>query len=425
MQSYGNLLDPTRRLRTPLGIKGEKSTIIITNNPSSIEPNQLLTIRFPNLGPDDVIVPGSPKLGFKISLDSDDDPNRTIVNNLGRAIIKRMVIKLDGREIQSIDDAGVLFCYTDLWLSKYEREDLVGQGIQAANVAKLRIKAGDAVTSNKGDNALAAVYKNRFYFPLDFELLHSHLPFHQGSFNDRLSYEIIFNDYSQVVISSDNDASYTITDIALEYEVVTHTELSRMIRGQYDKLAIYYDRIVRYRQFNKDLLDAFWTLNINSPARSFKGVLLLFVKESNYNRDSENFINPNISKVSVVIEGKPNQLFANGMMGFQQFDEIRKILGGGRLRTDTVDLISKDLHLHDTRLQDYLVNKFALWLDFRTIPTNELHGSGRRIENGTDGITIELHREASARSESVTVYMYIIMDAQLNIENGRLKDLVY
>ena len=62
MLQPGNLLDPTRRLKTPLGIKGDKSTVIITNNPSSIEPNQMLTIRFPNLGPDDVIVPGTYRL---------------------------------------------------------------------------------------------------------------------------------------------------------------------------------------------------------------------------------------------------------------------------------------------------------------------------------------------------------------------------
>lgn len=424
MQSYGTLLDPARRLRTPLGIKGEKSTVIITNNPSSIEPNQLLTVRFPNLGPDDVIVPGSPKLTFKITLDSDSDPNRTIVKNLGKAIIKRLVIKLDGREVQSIDDAGVLFCYTDLWLSKNEREDMVAQGIQTVNVAKLRVGAADG-SENKKDKAVATAFSNRFCFPLDFELLHSHLPFHQGSFNDRLSFEIYFNDYSQVIASTDSTATYAISNISLEYELVTHAELSRVIKNQYDKLAIYYDRIVRYRQYEKDKTEALWNLNMNTPARSFKGVLLLFTKNNDFERDTEKFINPHINKVTVVIEGKPNQIFANGMLPFHQFDEVRKIFGGGRLRTETTDLISKDLHLHDIRLEDYLTNKYALWLDFRTIPANELHGSGRRIENGTEGITFQIERTADTGSGTITLYMFVIMDAQLNIENGRLKDVVY
>ena len=198
-----------------------------------------------------------------------------------------------------------------------------------------------------------------------------------------------------------------------------------MIRNQYDKLAIYYDRIIRYRQFNKDTKETLWTINMNSPARSFKGVLMLFVNQKNYARDSEEFMNPNITKVSVVIEGKPNQLFANGMLPFHQYDECRKLLAGGRLRSDVVDHVSKDLHLHDTRLDQYLVNKFALWLDFRTIPNNDLHGSGRRIDSGTDGVSLEFQRDPDIKSETITVYMYVIMDAQLNIENGRLKDLVY
>ena len=424
MLQPGNLLDPTRRLKTPLGIKGDKSTVIITNNPSSIEPNQMLTIRFPNLGPDDVIVPGTSRLSFKITLDSVTDANRTIVNNLGRAIVKRLVIKLDGREVQSIDDADVLFCYTDLWLSTNERDDLVGQGIQTPNVAKLRVKAGDASEAKKKEVALAATFKNRFYVPLDFELLHSHLPFHQSSFNDGLSYEIYFNDYSEVIISSDTNAVYTITDISLEYEIVTHPELCRQIRNQHERLAIYFDRIVRYRQFNKSKKDALWNINMNTPARSFKGILMLFTDQPRFGRDTEDFLNPDITKVTCIIEGKPNQIFANGMLPFHQFEEIRKILGGGYLRTDLADQVSTDFHLHDTRLDQYLTNRYALWLDFRTIPTNALHGSGRRIDSGTEGITLQIDRDPKG-SGDITVYMYVVMDAQLNIENGRLKDLVY
>ena len=33
----------------------------------------------------------------------------------------------------------------------------------------------------------------------------------------------------------------------------------------------------------------------------------------------------------------------------------------------------KHLQLYDLSLGEYLVNKFALWLDFRTIDENELH----------------------------------------------------
>ena len=42
-------------------------------NPSEIDQNQLLLVRFPNLGSDDVIVPGMANLSFNIELSSTTD----------------------------------------------------------------------------------------------------------------------------------------------------------------------------------------------------------------------------------------------------------------------------------------------------------------------------------------------------------------
>ena len=57
---YRNKLNPERSLRTakPKGIKGTRQKVIVTHNPSEIDKNQLLLVRFPNLGSDEVIVPG-------------------------------------------------------------------------------------------------------------------------------------------------------------------------------------------------------------------------------------------------------------------------------------------------------------------------------------------------------------------------------
>ena len=63
---YGNKLNPEHSLRTAKGIKGTRQKAIVTHNPSEIDQNQLLLVRFPNLGSDDVIVPGMANLSFKI-----------------------------------------------------------------------------------------------------------------------------------------------------------------------------------------------------------------------------------------------------------------------------------------------------------------------------------------------------------------------
>ena len=426
MAAYGEKLNPLRRYREPLGHKGHRQSVVTTNNPSTIDENQILTVRFPNLGPEDLIVPGTARLAFKIDLESDSDANRKLVNNLGRAIVKKICIRLEGQEILSIDDSDIFFLYSDLWLTENKRSDLVYQGIQTENVCKLRIDAGDKDTSKNKDVMLANTFGNRFYIPLDFELLTTHMPYCQSALNDRLSYELTFNNYNKVILSDDPQAKYKISEISLEYEIVTSNQLSRNIRDQFQsKVSVYYDRILRHSYSIKDKQDLVWNINLNTPARSMKGILMLFqIPTAEYGRKCEEFYNPKIKRVSLVIEGKPNQLFSSGATPLYFYDECRKLFAGGRLNNPSVDLVSKDLHLHDVRLSEFLFKKYALWLDFRTTDDSSLHGSGRRIENGSEGITLQIEKEADGTGP-INVYTFVISDAQMNIENGRLTKLVY
>ena len=59
---------------------------------------------FPSLGSDDVIIPGMANLSFNVELISTIDANRTLVSNIGRAIIKKLAVKFERNEIMSIDD---------------------------------------------------------------------------------------------------------------------------------------------------------------------------------------------------------------------------------------------------------------------------------------------------------------------------------
>ena len=424
--TYGEKLNPYRKYREPLGIKGVKQSVVTTHNPSVVDQGDRLTVRFPNLGRDDVIVPGTVKLAFEIELES-EDPNRTVVQNLGRAIVKEITIKLDSREIFSLTDSDIFYTYVDLWLSKNERDDLAYQGIQSELLSKSQLGAqnGANTAANASIQAIVKTYRNRFYIPLDFEILTCTSPFLQSALNDRLSYELVFNDYKRVVMCDKSDGKYKISGISLEYDIVTNPELAGIIRRNYDsKAVIYYDRILRHRREVKNKADTVWNFNLNTPARSFKGILMLFqIPNEPFERKSEEYYNPLIKHVSLIIEGKPNQLYASGLLPYQHFDEIRKFLGGGRLRNPTVDLISKDLHVHDVRLDEYLTNKYGLWLDFRTTDDSVLHGSGRRIE-GSDGVTIQVHKEKTADSP-VDVYIFIVSDAQINLEKGRLNEVMY
>ncbi len=427
MTTYGRKLNPYRRLREPLGVKGIRQSITIPNNPSTIDQAQQLLVRFPDLGASDLIVPGTARLAFTIKLTSTDD-NRKVVQNLGRAIVKKMCIKISGNEIMSIDDADVYHIYSDLWKTKQERNNLVYQGIDESkdsNVTKLRVDAGDGDDSKLADKAIAETFGNRYYIPLDFELLEAHMPFYQSGLGDRLEYELTFNEYSRVITAS-AAASYEINNICLEFDMVTHPDLATMVRNQYiGAMAILYDRILRARTIVKNKSDTLWNINLNTPSRSMKGILMVFEEQAAaFARNSEKFYNPKITKVEVIIEGVPNQLYSQGMKAYHMWDEIQKQFSGGNKNHPNVDIVSKDLNLSDVSVSEYLTTKYALWLDLRTTDDNSLHGNGRRIENASEGVTIQVSKTAEAAGP-INIYLFIIQDAQLNIENGRFVSALY
>ena len=274
------------------------------NNPSTIGPGELLTIRFPDLKENQVIIPSTTKLTFNITLVG-KDVNRTLVGNLGRNIIRKLVVKLEGNEIISIDDYDVLYSYYDYWKCKTERLNTVFQGIveadgQTENAIKHWINATDK-TNNAKDQTVASTYDNRFCIPLDFEILESSLPLYQYGLGSRLTYELPFAGYSDVIKATDPDATYTISNISLEFDTIINASLASQIRTEYMKSSILYDRILRARIIPLDKSDTSFSVDINSPSKSLKGVLLIFTQE---------FYNPKIMKVEVTVEGVPNELYA-------------------------------------------------------------------------------------------------------------------
>ena len=140
-------------------------------------------------------------LSFNIELTSTIDQNRTLVSNIGRAIIKKLAVKFEGNEIMSVDNFDVLACYQDLWKTKSEKRNAIREGIIStdecmANCIRLRINAGNKDATNSEDKAIADAYGNKFIIPLGFEMLDSVAPYYQAGLGNRLCYELTFNDYN-------------------------------------------------------------------------------------------------------------------------------------------------------------------------------------------------------------------------------------
>ena len=112
------------------------------------------------------------------------------------------------------------------------------------------------------------------------------------------------------------------------------------------------------------------------------------------------------------------------MRGFQQWEEARKFLAGATKKSATINNVLKDIEISNVSLGAYYTSKFCLALDLRTTDDDQLHGSGRRIENASEGITLQIAKKAETAGD-LNIYVYLIMDGQLNIEDGRFVYALY
>ena len=87
-----------------------------------------------------------------------EDANRTVLQNLGRSIVKKTVVKISGNEVLSIVDSDVFKCYGDLWKTASERNNEQYRGIDASgnrNTTRIRIDAGNKDETVATDKAIA------------------------------------------------------------------------------------------------------------------------------------------------------------------------------------------------------------------------------------------------------------------------------
>ena len=312
----GDKLNPQRSYRKGFALKGLCQHIIKTNNPNTIGPDELLTVRFPNLKENQLIIPSTTKLTFNISL-AGTDVNRTLVKNLGRNIIRKLIVKLEGNETISFNDSDILYSYYDCWKCAIERHNAVFQGIveadgQMENAIKHRINAGDEA-NDVNDITVASIYDNKFCIPLDFEILEPSLPLYQYGLGSHLTYELTFADHSNVSKATNPNATCMISNISLEFDTVMNASLASQVRTEYMKSSILYDRILRGCIIPLNDSSTSFLVDINSLSKSLKGVLLIFTKErsaTKFDRNTEEFLNPKITKVEVTVEGVPNELYA-------------------------------------------------------------------------------------------------------------------
>ena len=406
-------INPSRSNRIMKAERAHRQHVVLTHNPSSIEPGQTLQVRFPNLGENDVIAPKSFYISFALNLKGKKDEARTVVPNIGRKIIKTFKIYFEGNEVLRISNYDEISTYMDFWLSKNDKARRVFQGIDDADALKLRV-ARKGATGDAGKTAVAKTFGNRFRIPIDFELLNDIGPYHQASLADKLEIKLTFNDKKAIILAStatlataaDADYDYSLTDIRTEWDQITSPSLAMSMRSVYQRLALPFTRVFEHRFMTINKSDPVVNLSINAPSKSLSKILILAVDLDDRKQfaHTEKFRNLDITKVNVGIEGveKVNALYASGMQTHNTYDQIVKVFNE-----------------NGVTLREFLTEKYALCFDLRPSIDDVLHGNGVNLQNTSEGITLEIHRVSGTGTGKLNLHIFVFQDALLNISGGR------
>ena len=341
--------------------------------------------------------------------------NNFLVNNVSRALVNRLTVKFAGEILQDTDGYDLFKLYEDLFLTEKERSNRLSEGIQSEDLAKIRCNAGDKKTTGVDkEKKLNGIYGNKYRIPIDHEILKNHGVFFPRALSGELLFELILAPASNVVKGTDvTKLAYELTNIQLEYEVIHSKSLADEVESNYKNgKRLMYEHVTHHKTitFSKGT-DSIINASINVPRRSMKGFLLLFYEGYvGGARDSEKTFNPDITEVKVTVNGIPNKIYSQGMKTRDFWEEIFRRFGKENSSLDATDFYAGD--------------RFALFIDLRSMKENNLHGSGLRLVNTKEGIQLSIKRNTSG-SGNAKFNIFILSDAQINIVNKELESVTY
>ena len=267
------------------------------------------------------------------------------------------------------------------------------------------------------ENKLESVYKNKFKINLDHQILTDHGAFYPQALYNDLTFELTLAPAAQVVRGSDTSKLvYKLKNIQLKYEVIRSKSLADDAASTYSYGKEFaYDCIMREHVVDVNRgTDGRLNIRVYPQRRSLNGLLLLFIVPYTAGaRDSEHYLNPDITKVSVTVNGSPNRVYNEGITGIDMWREASRFFEPKRGGSPNMSLTK------------YLTsNKFGLFIDFRSMADTTLHGNDQRLVNTQNGIQLTLERNTTS-SGTVKCHIFSISDSQMNLMNKQLQSVQY
>ena len=168
-----------------------------------------------------------------------------------------------------------------------------------------------------------------------------------------------------------------------------------------EKTSIHYTKAtsIHYQALSKK--DITWKIDVNNLSFwSLQGLLLLFFdKRDDFANTNEEFYNPSINKILVLINGISLQLYRAGLQARDIYRELKKYLYKEH---------------SDVSWEGFLTTKFALWIDTRSSTNNILHGSGKAVEKS--GILLQIRKAPEASGGDLTCHVFSLEDATAHLD---------
>ena len=194
-------------------IKGKRSVIVTSLIKIQATPEDIYTVSIPALNSGQCIIPDTLALSFKFS---NSNTKSWFLNNLGRLLVNRLSINVQGVEVHQNTGERMMEVYKDLWRSEEDRDNRQESSLANENVRKLVSKDDSANKATKTDGVLDLTIANmcdRMKIPLG-KVLCDHGPYAPYGICD-FEYRITLPQSKKIMKAQDGEdvGEYKLTDM--------------------------------------------------------------------------------------------------------------------------------------------------------------------------------------------------------------------
>ncbi len=230
--------------------------------------------------------------------------------------------------------------------------------------------------------------------------------FAPSAFNGGVEFNFRTPDASDIMIAQSGESvgGYSLKEPKLIYESIESPEMYSQAAADYTNTEFPFMDITYLKPTNwlKDQTSVVEFTNV--PRKSMRAMVILFKYADT--EDSEEYIYPNITKVDVTIDGRPNAVYSNGMSTDDLYREAKRIF-----------------HVNDSNMTEakFYDKKFALVVDLRCTDDNNAINSGSNIIGTKNSVQLIIKKEATTKD--VIGEIYVLSDAAVSIAEGNFSRL--